>query len=595
LQVSFVSYKKLTIEGVVVNSGEVTLLENIRLSEDVEELAEVVVTAEAIKTTEEAILTVKRKSANVLDGVSSANFRKIGDSDAAAAVKRVPGVSIEGGKYVYVRGLGDRYTKSILNGVDIPGLDPDRNTLQMDIFPTNVIDNIIVLKSFTSDLPADFVGGLVNIDLKDFPEEKVVKVSASLGYNPNMHFNKDYLTYEGGSTDFLGFDDGTRDIPTKGISDVPQFAEIVGSNGARRQQYLDILNGFNPTLDAMREQSFMNYGLGLSMGNQVAAGNSTIGYNFALTYKNDTEYYEDAIYGRYGQDQLDASETELERREYQKGDYGVNNVLLGGLAGLALKNDLAKYRLNILHLQNGESKAGKFDYVNSDQGANFEAVQSNLEYSQRSLTNILLNGTHVNSAGDWEIDWKLSPTLSKINDPDIRFTRIRTDNSNPSIGTESGLPERIWRTLEEYNAVGKVDLTKRYELFGEDAKLKFGSSYTYKNRDYNIESFQIIPFNVEVTMNPDDLFKEENLYPNLDGNDGTRYEPTFIPINPNDYNSNISNAGVYVSNEMSLTEKLKTIVGVRVESYQQYYTGQNQTGAIVLDNEKVLDDLDFFP
>ena len=594
LQVSFISYKTITIQDVVVNAGEVTLFENIRMKEDVEEMEEVVVTAKAIKTTEEALLTVKRKSANVLDGISAANFKKIGDSDAAAAVKRVPGVSIEGGKYVYVRGLGDRYTKSILNGVDIPGLDPDRNTLQMDIFPTNVIDNIIVLKSFTSDLPADFVGGLVNIDTKDFPEEKSLKVSLSAGFNPDMHFNNDYLTYNGGSTDFLGFDDGTRAIPTGGSTDFPQFVNAIGNSNAR-DEYVRILNNFNPTMGAMRDRSNMDFGFGVSLGNQKPVGNSTLGYNFSMTYKNDTKFYDEVEYGRYGQNQLDPSVTELDRREFQVGSYGVNNVLLGGLAGIALKTDQSKYKINFLHLQNGESKAGKFDYFGSDQGSNFEAQQTNLEYSERALSNILINGTHVNKDGRWEIDWKLSPTRSKIEDPDIRFTRIRTDGTNPSIGTESGLPERIWRFLEEYNAVGKTDVTRKYEALGEDAKLKFGTSYTYKQRDYNIQSFQIIPRNVEITLDPDVLFLDENLFPMGDGIDGTRFEPTFIPNNPNDFEASVNNIGVYVSNEMNVSEKIKTVIGLRAEQYTQYYTGQNQTGSIVLTDEKVLDDLNFFP
>ncbi len=132
-----------------MQSGQVTIVDNISLKEDIEQLGEVVVTARALRTTEAAFLTIKRKSPNLIDGISAANFRKMGDGNAAAAVKRVTGVSVEGGKYVYVRGLGDRYTKSILNGMDIPGLDPDRNSLQMDMFPTGFIDNIIVTKSIS--------------------------------------------------------------------------------------------------------------------------------------------------------------------------------------------------------------------------------------------------------------------------------------------------------------------------------------------------------------------------------------------------------------------------------------------------------------
>ena len=144
-------------------------MDNIKLAEENIELNEMVITAKAVRTSEVALLTMKKKSVTMMDGISSAKFELIGDATAVEAAKRVTGVSIEGGKYVYVRGLGDRYTKTTLNGVDIPGLDPDRNSLQMDIFPTNLIDNMVISKNFTAELPADFTGGILNVETKDFP------------------------------------------------------------------------------------------------------------------------------------------------------------------------------------------------------------------------------------------------------------------------------------------------------------------------------------------------------------------------------------------------------------------------------------------
>ena len=591
---SYISYATLRVEGVSVTEGNVTVLDNVSLKEDAEQLQEVVVSAQAIRTSEEALLTVKRKSANLLDGISSANFRKIGDSDAASAVKRVPGVSIEGGKYVFVRGLGDRYTKSTLNGVDIPGLDPDRNTIQMDMFPTGIVDNIVVLKSFTSDLPGDFTGGIVNIDTKDFPEEKTFNVSAGLGYNPSMHFNTDYLTYKGGKTDFLGFDDGTREIPTARNTNIPLYTDVVGNvDSEEGRQFRSIMEGFNPTLAAMKERSFMDYSLGVNFGNQFTKGRNTIGYIFSVSYANSTEYYEDAVYGRYGKG--NSNETELGVREYQQGDFGVNNVALSGLAGIALKRDRSKYKINVLHVQNGESRAGIFDYENSDLGANFQAIQHNLEYSQRSLTNVLLNGDHYSADSRWHVEWKLSPTRSRIEDPDIRYTRYRVDGSNLSIGTESGYPERIWRFLEEDNLAGKADVNRDFTFLTRPAKLKFGTAYVFKQRDYEIQNFQIIPQGVTVTGDPNELFRPENLWPtNASGSRGTRYAPLFIPNNPNEFQANSTNMALYVSSEFNLSDKLKTILGVRAENFEQHYTGENQQG-LALNEEKVIDDLDFFP
>ena len=596
LRVSFVSYKTIIIEGVEVSPTKVALLENIRMAEDVETLAEVVITAEAIKTTEQALLTVKKKSANLIDGISSANFSKIGDSDAASAVKRVPGVSIEGGKYVYVRGLGDRYTKSILNGMDIPGLDPDRNTVQMDLFPTSLIDNIIVLKSFTGDLPADFTGGVVNISTKEFPEEKIFKLSTSIGYNPSMHFNGDYLTYPGSSTDFLGFDDGMRAIPTEGLApeEIPLYPQVVARPDTEEgRQFSSILNKFNPTLGAMRQNSMMNYGMGLTYGNQNSIRNKKLGYFVTLNYSSNTEYYQNVEYGRYGKRGADVFD--LERRELQQGEYGTYSVNLSGLAGVALKGDRSKYTFNILHTQNGESKAAYFDYENNDLGAVFDADQHNLEYSQRSLTNVLLSGVHYSADNSWQYEWKLSPTVSQLDDPDIRFTRIRKDGGNFTIGTESGNPERIWRFLTEYNLSAKTDISKDMKMFGNDAKIKFGPSFTYKQRDYTIEGFQIIPVGVTITDDPNVLFLEENLWPSNDsGTRGTRFEPGFIPINTNQFDGEIRNTAFYVNYEFNPVKNLRTILGVRAENYNQWYTGQNQQGT-VLDNEQVLDDLDFFP
>ncbi|NNF34285.1 MAG: TonB-dependent receptor plug domain-containing protein, partial [Saprospiraceae bacterium] len=443
---TYIGFSDLTINEVVINEGEVTNLD-VRIKVTSELIDEVVISAVQARNTEAALATIKKRSTNVMDGISAASFKRIGDSDAAAAVKRVTGVSIEGGKYVYVRGLGDRYTKSILNGVDIPGLDPDRNTLQMDIFPTNVIDNILVVKTFTADLPADFTGGVVNINTKDFPEERSSSVSLGIGFNPSMHFNNQYVTYEGSSTDFLGFDDGLRDIPTNKSVNIPTRVDVI-SDRDRAYEYNNILTSFDPTLAGFRTSSFMDFSLGYSLGNQINKDKYTLGYNLALTYKNSTDFYEDAINARFGRDNS-SNVFDLERREYQIGDYGSNNVLLGGLAGLSLKTKKSKYTLNLLRLQNGQKTAGIFKFIGEDQGSNFDADQHNLEYSQREITNVLLNGKHTLGEGDWKVEWKLSPTFSSITDPDIRFTRIRTDNNELSIGTESGIPQRIWRYLEE--------------------------------------------------------------------------------------------------------------------------------------------------
>jgi hypothetical protein len=587
---TYLGFSNLKISEVLVKKDQITNLD-IRLKEQSALIQEVVIVGKQARNTEAALATIRKKSINVMDGISSASFRKIGDSNAASAVKRVPGVSIEGGKYVYVRGLGDRYTKSILNGIDIPGLDPDRNTLQMDLFPTNIIDNIIVLKTFTADLPADFTGGVVNINTKDFPESGTATISAGIGYNPDMHFNDQYLTTAGSDTDWLGFDNGLRKIPTQKSSNIPTRVDVFG-NRIQEARFSSILERFNPIMSGYRTSSNMNYNFGFTFGNQFNKKGYTIGYNIAATYKNETEFYEGAISTRYAKGNT-SNVFELDLRESQIGDIGSNNILLGGLAGLSLKTRSSKVTLNGLHLQNGESNVGLFNYIGSDQGSNFTADQHNIEYSERSLTNLMLAGKHTLDDGGFIINWKLSPTLSRITDPDIRFTRIRTDGDKLTIGTESGVPQRIWRYLDEINLAGKTDIEKNYGLDNKRAVLKLGGSYTFKQRDYEIQNFAIFPGNTEITSDPNILFQEQNFF-DRENLTGLYYSPQFIPNNVNKYDANVNAFGIYVSNEFSPIDKFKAVLGVRYESFKQKYSGINQSKE-VFDNVTVLDDSNIFP
>ncbi|MCB0580154.1 MAG: TonB-dependent receptor [Phaeodactylibacter sp.] len=607
LKISYIGYQALTIEGVEVKAGGVSVLGDIRLSEEAIETETVVITAKAIRTTEAALMTIKKKSPAMLDGISSSLMKLTGDATAVEAAKRVTGVSIEGGKYVYVRGLGDRYSKTTLNAVDVPGLDPDRNTLQMDIFPTALINNIVVSKNFTAEMPADFTGGLLNIETKDFPDEKFFSASVGIGYNPAMNLNSDYLTYQGGNTDFLGFDDGSRALPAgAGAAEIPTPVSVIGGKFSK-DEATDFISSFNPTMGAERQTSFLDYSASVSLGNQLKLGSEdsnkgTLGYIFSLSYKNDYTYYDDVFYGEY--QRLSASDAyPLVYANIQEGQLGERNTLVGMLGGLAYKTAYSKYRLTAMRLQNGESRAGQFRIDNNGDAvgqSGFIAKSDNLEYNQRSLTNVLLNGTHVFEGKGWELDWRLSPTFSTSEDPDIRKAAFSLSPLDTFINAgEGGNPSRIWRSLSELNAVAKIDLTKTYRFRGENARLKFGGSYTYKERNYEILQFDVQFFGGSQSFpsgDPNQILVPEKIYP---GGNVYVQSGNIFP-NPNEYNSTVSNAAFYVSNEADLLPNLKTILGVRAENYVQRHTGRDVIFAQGgdgnnLDNEKVLDALDFFP
>lgn len=584
---SFVGYETKAITDIEVKANSVTEI-NITLRPSSATLDEVVITTSARRNTEEAVLNLQRNSTVLLDGLSIESIKKAGAGDIASAIRTVPGVSVQGGKFVYVRGLGDRYTKSILNGMDIPGLDPDKNTVQMDIFPTNILENIIVVKSASADLPADFTGGVVDIITKDFPSQKTMSVSFSGGFNPDMNFNSNYVSYQGGGTDFLGFDNGNRKLPISPNTVIPNPASADNSS------LEGITRSFNRTLAAERQTSMPNFSLGFNYGNQFEVAGNKLGLIASVDYKNETLYYEGFENGIYQKNEdRDIFDLRFDRRQF--GDLGQNNVLLSGLAGLSYKTNKAKYNFNVLHIQNGESQAALFNQ-RTEISNDIDVNRDNLEYYERSITNILLAGKHTSEKSDFTTEWKVSPTFTSVNDKDIRLTTfILNPDGTTNISSDAGFPQRLWRELQEVNLVGKVDFTKKYDFLNNKASLKFGALGSYKKRNYDIFSYEVAFRNVNTTSfngDPDAILAPENIW-TPQTNSGAFIRGNFEPANS--FESNQNTAALYVSNEFKLADKIRAIIGLRAEYFTTFFTGQNNAGTQVFDNEQTIDVLDLFP
>ena len=604
LKISFISYETILVKKVFVANNETTILEEIKIDQKSEEMAVFTVVGEQVRNTEGALDIIKMNDVKMLDGITSDKIKLTGDGTAGEAAKRITGVSVDGGKYIYVRGLGDRYTKTTLNGVSIPGLDPDRNSLQMDIFPSNLISNIIVSKNFTADLSPDFAGGAINIETTAFPDKKVFDVSFGMSYNPQMHFNNEFLSYEGGNTDFLGFDNGTRSLPTNANSNnIP-----TPISGASKEEVYDFVTSFDKELGAKQQTSLTDYSMALTFGNQFDLKNQKskrISYIMSASYKSEYKFYDNVTYGEY-QKSLESSDTELKYATVQNGQIGERQFLIGLLGGIAYKTNEDQLKFTAMHLQNAEKRAAQFNIDNNGEAvgqSGYIASSDNLEFNQRGLTNFLLEGEHIREKSNWEINWKLSPTFSSSEDPDIRKTAF----TNAPLDTffsagAGGNPTRIWRNLNEMNLAAKVDLTKKYSFREKEGKLKFGFSEIYKSRDYEILFFDVQFFGGQNWTNsdPNKVLDQENLY--TQGGNNIYFQSGNKNPNPNSYESSVNNIGLYVSNEYMLSKKLNTIVGLRAENYVQRHTGRDQLYAsgdefngTNLEDEKVLESFDLFP
>lgn len=582
--IQFISYQVSRVENIQIKTGEVTPL-NIGMISDAAQLEEVVISGSVLKDSEAGLVSFQRKSGNVVDGISTESFKKTGDTNLSLALKRVTGVAVQSGQqgsgqYVYVRGLGDRYTRTTLNGMTIPGLDPDRNDVQIDIFPTSVLENVIVYKTSSANLPGDFTGGLVDVETKNFPTEKSTSVSIGVGFNPAMNFNSNFVTYNGGSTDFLGFDDGTRKLPFDAGTQIPNPA--VGD-----PQLETLTRSLNPTLGVIRAKSFLNTSFAFNHTNQIDRAGHTLGYTAIFSYQNRYEYYPELELGEYTKNE-NTSENEFFAEEVRIGDLGRNSVLWSGLLSGAMKFGNNTISASIFRTQNSMADASERTNRNFDEtGATL--YENILTYSQRSVTSALFSGTH--QLNNVKMEWNNAVTFARTYDPDFRTTSISITNPDePTINRGDGAGiGRFWRDLNEFNENLKVDFTIPY---AQSNKLMVGASGLYKSRDFEVLNYLVDATNrSNVPLDPDYFLRPENIW--------TAAEEigTFLQGNyeaANNYQAKSTLFTGYVMTEMIFFEKIKAIYGVRLEKTDMFYTGEDIFGT-QFNNERTLNEFNILP
>ncbi len=226
--VSVLGYKKIE-ELVHPKKGEV-VLHNFSMQTAATEIKEVVISAKAVRANDTYLDNVKRKSATTLDYISAETMKKTGDANVVAAIARVPGVSTNGG-FITVRGIGDRYVKTGINGSRIPTLDPFTNNIKLDLLPTNLIDNILITKTASPDVPGDWAGAYISVETKDYPDKLAVNLELTSEFNLQSTF-RNTVSSDHSKTDWLGYDNGFREHDHNSfvapIAAPNQYEEFVG-------------------------------------------------------------------------------------------------------------------------------------------------------------------------------------------------------------------------------------------------------------------------------------------------------------------------------------------------------------------------------
>ena len=520
------------------------------------------------------ITKMQINQAGVVDGINKNTFVKTPDSRVSQIFKRVSGASVQDNKFVVVRGLSDRYNFALINGAPLPSTESDRKAFSFDIFPSNMLENLFIMKSATPELPGEFAGGVIDIKTVEPRGEKFQNIQIGTGFN-TISTLKDFKTYNGGSTDILGFGSNARAIP----DGLPSTAEF---NALTSQQKADYAKLIPSNWSTSRGAALPNGSLQYSIGNKVKLTDKrSLSYVFAYSYSNTNNF--SLVTRREFEEQALGviTKNELKDSAYTK------SILNTGLFNIKL--DLGKrteIQLKTLYSVSSDDK------VNTRQGKRDMDIESvynerstNIWYTQNNLLTTQLLGKH-----NWKDDWKFNWTAGYSHVArDIPFLRRmvyqQVDTTLPYFAVVQnndistlGAGNMFWSTMTENIASARYDFSKQFG--GDDSKnlFKFGGLHQYRGRDFaarNLGFSKFDPlgsssFNSNLLLLPEEqIFAAENLGLMADGQGGFKLEEG---TNVDDsYDASSLLHGLYGMVDMRLFTKLRVVAGVRAESYQQKF------------------------
>lgn len=597
---SYIGYTKTEVKDIVIKANEVTTID-IVLKTESNLSEEVVVTAKLVQETGAALLKERQKSQSFSDAIGSKEISRGGAGDAAAAMNNVTGASVVGGKYVFIRGLGDRYSNTQLNGTNLPSSDPDKKSVQLDLFPSAMIENIVTIKTATPDKPGDFTGGSVNIKTKSFPDRFKAGMSVSSTAN-SIVTGQDVLTYNGSSTDWLGFDNGQRSVPDaiKNSNGIPSVTDVRSkkkdTDGFGASKLNDLSNAFDSEMAPSKTQAPLNGSMSLNVGDQFSLFGNSMGYLASLSYGNNNNNYTDGKFAIY---ELTSGEAqELRSNSIINDSKSTSEVNWGTLANLAYNFSATdQVKFNLFYNQSGESVAQSISYFDETYPEASLIRSSTLKYTERNIQSYQLSGEHsFASISNAIVDWNLSTANTLQNEPDLRFFTYELDNVTGSDTTwridenHYDLPTRYYRDLEESSNNAKLDIEiPLTDALGTALKFKTGFAYQNKDRNFNQDRY-VIGKDQDMVFdgNVNQFLKDSSGISDWKSNNNFNYfglyiEDRFVPKDAYTGSEDIS--AFYGMVDVELFSGMRLIGGARLENTDMSITSRDTSLPIAAINK----------
>ncbi|MCF7832856.1 MAG: TonB-dependent receptor [Candidatus Marinimicrobia bacterium] len=484
LLVSYVGYETLEISAVSVVANDQNKV-NITLVSQVMNLNEVVVQASVKANSDIFILAEQMKSDKIQDGVSADQMSRAGDSNAADAVKRITGVSVQDGKYVSVRGLSDRYVSTAMNGVPIPSPEPEKKSIPLDLFTTGILESITAYKTYTPDLPGVFAGGAVNIKTKAYPDSRVFNLKFGLS-GKSSFLGADYMTGTIGSFDYFGFDSGIRAVPNE-IPENKMLSEWSPLPGYSYSEWKVKLGEYGQSFTSDFSVNSSRIGqplsLGLNYGNRYVKSNDfEYGFYTNLNFGNSYSYKEE-LYKRYAV----AGDNILARTDISNKKSGyTTNMSLSGSTGFKY---LGKHKVKLYGLYTHNSEASLTFGLGRTPNLDENGIYIKEYFVEKSILNFTLTGDHAFEDNiSSRLEWAVNAGSSFLNEPDVKSHNYKYISSGDyyEIARSSAKAGQRYYT-EGYDRNANIDANYKFSLndnFGDLYKFKIGNRIQYKDRNF---------------------------------------------------------------------------------------------------------------
>ena len=393
-------------------------------ADDEEVIEEVVATGTRLKGTATAVMEERKNQAFVADIMGAEQISRTGDSDAASALRRVTGLTLVDGKFIYVRGLGERYSSTQLNGLAVPSPDPTRNVIPLDLFPSTIIESLSVQKAYSPSMPASFGGGNVDIRLKTIPSDYVFSVQGQLGSNTN-NFDDAYQ-YNGGGDDWFGEDDGTRAAPA---AIVDQWESKQFLDGISQEESVALFKGLNRDYDPRLESVDPDYKANLSIGNSFDYDDDwRFGFLLASGYDRSTDVSEEYV----GEQPLRNGEEIRMIRFYDEVNTTEKSVKWSTLFNVDYnRQHRVDYSVIVLSDTRDQIRDMIGNTANITLSDNQRVRKYEVQYEERKMFTNQLRGTHTfPELGFLGFDWKYSEGRSSRDAPGNMEARFLLEDDN---------------------------------------------------------------------------------------------------------------------------------------------------------------------